>query len=308
MGSHSPSADGLAALRICKNTADGGYSLAITVSRTSEAELPEPSTEEHGRMAMRMSERALTTPALPSGLWALTALFVLDLSRNRLTELPDAVGGLTLLQLLDVSRNRLLVLPKAVGRLQQLVTLSAQSNRLRPAGRSLPLAELRSLARLRLIDLRFNSKLRMQTDLIAAAVPQATALMRNPEASDNGGGGDGAAGGGSGISAEAAALLGCRSADVQPHARRARLIPADADATQLRPQLEPHCTGLLRTRLIETFGRSPAETDPDHVSRSQIMQTLLDCYAVDGPRAVCTPPRNPNSAHHSSYKIPGVVC
>lgn len=164
-----------------------------------------------------------------------------------------------------------MLLPKAVGSLQALVVLAARSNKLRPAARSLPLAGLAVLPDLRLVDLRFNSKLNTAGPLLAQMLPHATSLVLTPEsgnqiridraasallsrlaAPDCGdvGGGDGG-----GDENHSDCLLRLMAG----HVRRSRLNPAEADATQLRAQLEPHHTGVLRRRLIDDFGRTPAE-------------------------------------------------
>ena len=168
-------------MRAPEPSAAGGSEFVADDAPTAPVQLPAalllPAAGSGPRWALhtlRMSDRGLTTPLLPAAMWGLVTLVALDLSRNRLAELPPAIGGLTALERLDVSRNRLkelrkhlaiacgfwvwsdrwLVFPaKELGSLEALITLEAQSNHLRPAKRSLPLAELGSLPVLRSIDL-----------------------------------------------------------------------------------------------------------------------------------------------------------
>ena len=53
------------------------------------------------------------------------------------------------------------------------------------------------------------------------------------------------------------------------------LHASDRDATLLRSQLEPHCTGVLRRRLSLVFGDT---TDPEETTREEAMLRLLSHY------------------------------
>lgn len=200
-----------------------------------------------GPHTLRMSDRNLVTELLPSAMWRLSTLVTLDVSRNLLSILPPEVGGLVALQELDISRNRLKELPKELGHLRELVKLAAHANNLRPAKRSLPLAELGSLTKLRSVDLRFNPKLKAAGPLLAEYVPQAKSLLAGPA----------------------------------PRApTQQKETSGDRDATQLRSQLEPLSTPMLRRRLAQTFAKP---TDPEVTGREDVMAMLLDCYAQAGP-------------------------
>ena len=54
------------------------------------------------------------------------------------------------------------------------------------------------------------------------------------------------------------------------------MSPGVRDATQLRAQLEPHGTLILRRRLVETFHQEP--TNSDQVLRAEVMKRLLNEY------------------------------
>lgn len=196
---------------------------------------------------LRMSDRNLVTELLPPAMWSLSTLATLDISRNRLGALPSGISGLVALQELDVSRNRLKELPKELGVLKELVKLAAHANNLRPAKRSLPLAELGSLTKLRSVDLRFNPKLKAAGPLLAEFVPQAKALLAGPPPQTS---------------------------------TQKKQTAGDRDATQLRSQLEPLSTPMLRRRLAQTFGKP---TDPEVTGREDVMTMLLECYAKAGP-------------------------
>lgn len=219
-------------------------------------ETPEPTVD-----ALCMSDQELTS--LPPSIWSLTTLTSLDISRNRLEELPDEVGSLRCLGHLYISHNRLRALPTALGNLEALVTIAAQSNRMRPAARSLPLKELGALANLRLLDLRFNSKLNSAAALLAEHLPLATCLLVTP---------------------------------AEDFVRRARLLPGHTDAATLQSQLEPLCTSELRRRLVQEFGYlDPAMVHPD-ASRDAIMRELLAAYSAEGPKGRVVRQVQPRSA------------
>jgi Leucine-rich repeat (LRR) protein len=82
----------------------------------------------------------------------------IDLSRKSLKHIPKQIFSLSTLTCLDVSRNSLQGIPPEIKHLHNLVKLIALSNHLRL--RQLPLDELSSLRHLRLLDLRYNRKLK----------------------------------------------------------------------------------------------------------------------------------------------------
>jgi len=62
-----------------------------------------------------------------------------------------------------------------------------------------------------------------------------------------------------------------------------KLHAADRDATFLRSQIAPHCTGVLRRRLALVFGDT---TDPALEERDEVIERLLAHHATEGPRKV----------------------
>ena len=84
------------------------------------------------------------------------------------------------------------------------------------------MTELGGLAHLRLIDLRFNGKLKSAAGLLATHVPQAQAMLLTP--------------------------------DFVP---RDRMPPSQTDAAKLQAQLEPLCTSELRRRHVLHTGVKP---------------------------------------------------
>ncbi len=75
----------------------------------------------------RKSETQKLT-SLPSEIFELEQLEVLDLSGNLLTALPEAITNLKNLTALYLSRNYLTTLPEAIIHLPNLTTLSLNSN------------------------------------------------------------------------------------------------------------------------------------------------------------------------------------
>ena len=103
----------------------------------------------------------------------------LDLSRNRLSSLApeSSMVALTALEVLDVSRNQLRELPSWISSLRALREVHAASNSMRPVARSLPVAHLARLPHLTILDLRYNQKLRP----IAPGVPALLAALPSCE-------------------------------------------------------------------------------------------------------------------------------
>eukprot|EP01047_Picozoa_sp_COSAG01_P056005 COSAG01_NODE_6299_length_3748_cov_3.059468_1_plen_395_part_00 len=209
--------------------------------------------------ALRMSDHGLVDCMLPPGLWGLHALTTLDVSRNRLAVLPPEIAQLAQLKLLDVSRNRLKQLPPELGQLTALETLHAQSNHLRPIARSLPLAELGGLSKLRVIDLRFNNKLKAAAGMLAQLLPTSCkAILAGPAPGE---------------------VAKTSRANGEAAGPAAASTPADRDATLLRSQLEPLSTPQLRRRLEFDFG---VPMDPETTDREAVMVRLLEAYAAEG--------------------------
>lgn len=174
------------------------------------------------------------------------SLLSLDISRNRLAELPASIGGISSLTELDVSRNWLKALTSELGQLSQLTKLNALSNQLRPS--TLCLDALVSLPQLRELDFRFNDKLGEETaKVLTARLPKVTYHVTVKVPFEQ------------------------------------KLHAADRDATHIHSQLAPHCTPTLRRRLALAFGEV---TNPELVSREEVMQRLLAHYEKEGPRAI----------------------
>jgi len=130
-------------------------------SSSLSTEPPPPSTPEP---SLRLSKRALSAvPHLTDvAVFRPETLRHLDLSRNRLSSLApeSSMVALTALEVLDVSRNQLRELPSWISSLCALREVHAASNSMRPVARSLPVAHLARLPHLTILDLRYNQKLR----------------------------------------------------------------------------------------------------------------------------------------------------
>ena len=86
------------------------------------------------------------------------ALTSLDVSRNQIgPDLPPSIGRLTALTVLNVSRNKLKRLPAELEHLTALVAFDVSSNTLKLGG--LALDTLGHLPELRVLDLRYNCKI-----------------------------------------------------------------------------------------------------------------------------------------------------
>lgn len=77
---------------------------------------------------LRISKSSLT--ALPASISCLSNLTSLVCSWNKLESLPNEIGSLKKLMLLDVSNNNLTVLPDGLGTLEHLATLNVDCNQL----------------------------------------------------------------------------------------------------------------------------------------------------------------------------------
>eukprot|EP00750_Incisomonas_marina_P003515 INCI13170.1.p1 GENE.INCI13170.1~~INCI13170.1.p1 ORF type:complete len:685 (+),score=101.37 INCI13170.1:37-2055(+) len=184
-----------------------------------------------------------------------TGLVSLDLSRNELWDLPR-LHSLACLRSLNLSRNWFASLPQSLSDLPNLEELRVCHNMLRPSDNSLRLSSLMSWCpSLKLLDLRFNQKLGRKSlaDRVQAAVGPSV-LVRTTVCWD-------------GKAAPEGAFEGESS--------------AHRDARLLRSQLEPWGTTVLRRRLVSDFGQPPSSVDPEHVSRAEVMQKLLQCYAQE---------------------------
>jgi internalin A len=93
---------------------------------------------------LNLSGNKLTT--LPETITRLQQLTSLDLSRNQLTTLPELITRLPQLTSLDLSGNKLTTLPEAIARLQQLTSLDLSFNQLTTLPETIaPLEQLTSL-------------------------------------------------------------------------------------------------------------------------------------------------------------------
>ena len=143
-------------------------------SSSLSTEPPPPSTPEP---SLRLSKRALSAvPHLTDvAVFRPETLRHLDLSRNRLSSLApeSSMVALTALEVLDVSRNQLRELPSRISSLCAGREVHAASNSMRPVARSGPVAHLARLPHLTILDLRWNQQVRP----IAPGVP---ALLAAP--------------------------------------------------------------------------------------------------------------------------------
>jgi len=187
-------------------------------------------------------------------------LHSLDLSRNRLKCIPGQLFSFSGLTFLDVSRNSLKGFPPEISQLTQLVQLIALSNHFRL--RQLPLEALASLKHLRMLDLRYNSKLKQSalTTLKDALQPN------NPH-----------------LEIRCTVPL---PTTLQHQDSNTKLSACDRDATLLQSQLEPLSTPQLCKRLERSFGVFLNKETEEAYDRELVMKTLLQCYAEHGPRQV----------------------
>jgi hypothetical protein len=177
------------------------------------------------------------------------SLGTLNLSRNEIKKLPAAIGSLVALVHLDVSRNFIRRLPQELQALVNLKHCNASSNQFKGLP-DLALDQLATLPALRVLDLRRNGRIgeygANHAELLAAKLgPRIECLVSTKNTPTE-------------------------------HA-------ADRDATLIKCQMGPHCTGVLRRRLSMVFGDT---TDPEKVEREEVMERLLTNYARTMPRAI----------------------
>ena len=202
------------------------------------SDLPQQERRNHEEEGIFVSSLTGPHPSIAS------SLHTLDLSRNLFQSLPDWIcTHLVSLKHLNVSRNSLIGLPTEICNLQQLESLEALSNNFRP--RLLPVTSLTALPNLKLLDLRYCSKLK-----------ESTQEMLSTKLSDR-----------------VELLITSKPTTINP-----KLSAGERDPTLLRSQLEPLSTPQLRKRLERTFGIYRDATKEEGHDREALMQTLLDCY------------------------------
>jgi hypothetical protein len=255
-----------------------GDRAAKIVKLTLEHDEPD---NDSSTLTTMLSFESRSLKVMPSISTSVSSVLVdLNLMRNQLTELPDEIGDFVTLQHLNISRNAIRLLPHTLGNLCQLVSLNALSNSLRPHQRSLPLRELASLPCLKLLDLRFNEKLKgpaleALTEMLNDHVVDIKVTIRTPKQQLR-------QGDGINVDGHNAAA----PADVSRIPSPVILHACDRDATLLQSQLEPWSTPHLRKRLEQVFGQP--RTDPETVHREEIMERLLVQYSKhnsSGPTA-----------------------
>lgn len=193
---------------------------------------------------------------LSHAIWPII-LSSLDLGRNSLKNIPSQVFSYSTLTSLDISRNAIQGIPSCIKNLHNLVQLIALSNHLRL--RQLPLVELASLKRLKLLDFRYNRKLKQSAlDKIKEIL-----LPNNSQLK-----------------------VLCTIPSREQLCER-KLSACDRDATVLRSQLEPISTPQLCKRLERAFGITLDKDESEQAyDREFVMTTLLECYSKHGPREV----------------------
>ena len=180
----------------------------------------------------------------------------IDLSRNRLKHIPAQIFSLSMLTHLDISRNSVEGISLDIKELPNLSKLVALSNHLRM--RQISLDGLASLANLKLLDLRYNRKLKQSAldtleDALLPNNPQLKVLCTVPKTTQ---------------------------------AANTKLSACDRDATLLQSQLEPISTPQLCKRLERTFGITLDKQSEEAYNREFIMRALLECYSKHGPREI----------------------
>ena len=146
-------------------------------------------------------------------------------------------------------------LPAEIRHLTNLVILTALSNHMRM--KQIDLEALTSLRHLRLLDLRYNRKLKQAalTTLEDALLPNNSQLEIRCTVP----------------------LAKCQDSTTKSSA-------CDRDATLLQSQLEPISTPQLLKRLQRSFG---VKVDTEEAyDREFVMKTILQCYEKHGPRQI----------------------
>eukprot|EP00121_Abeoforma_whisleri_P003523 Awhi_evm1s3165 len=100
------------------------------MSLTTVRQLPEGFTEEYikgeSRISLNLRDQQLFTITFPCNFY--NSLTVVDLSKNKLTELPASIGELANLQQLNCSQNELSSLPSSLNKCQSLQYLNLSGN------------------------------------------------------------------------------------------------------------------------------------------------------------------------------------
>ena len=178
-----------------------------------------------------------------------------DISRNKLKFIPTQIFSYSMLTFLDLSRNMIQGFSSEIRHLTNLVTLNAISNHLRM--RKIPLEALMSLKHLRLLDLRYNRKLKQ-----AALTTLQDVLLPNNSQLE----------------------IRCTVPSAHDEDSTKKLSACDRDATLLQSQLEPISTPQLLKRLERSFGVT-LDTEQAY-NRDFVMKTILQCYEKHGPRQI----------------------
>jgi internalin A len=92
---------------------------------------------------------------LPSEIWKLTNLTLLDLSYNQINFLPESIGQLTNLTSIHIRDNQLNAIPESIGQLTELTSIHLSSNQLNSLPESI--GQLTNLTTLYLSNNQLNS-------------------------------------------------------------------------------------------------------------------------------------------------------